>query len=57
MEAENTVTLTMYSSEHLFIALRWRSEMIMGFHEYPYQDPEYITRAMNTKHATSQFSW
>ena len=26
-----------YSSEHVFIALRWRSEMIMGFHEYTYQ--------------------
>ena len=44
----------LYSSEHVFIALRWRSEMIMGFHEYTYQDHEYIIRAMNTKHAQSQ---
>jgi len=49
MEAENSITLTIYSSEHVFIALRWRSEMIMGFHEYTYQDREYIIRAMNTK--------
>ena len=49
MEAENSITLTIYSSEHIFIALRWRSEMIMGFHEYTYQDREYIIRAMNTK--------
>jgi len=27
-----------YTSEHAFIALGWRSEMIMGFHEYTYQD-------------------
>ena len=47
MEAENT--LTIYSSEHVFIPLRWRSEIIMGFHEYTYQDREYIIRAMNTK--------
>ena len=40
-----------YSSEHIFIALRLCSEMIMGFHEYTYQDCEYIIRAMNTKHA------
>ena len=51
MEAENSITLTIYSSEHVFIAPRWRSEMIMGFHEYTYQDREYIIRAMNTKHA------
>jgi len=50
MEAENSITLTIYSSEHVFIALRWCSEMIMGFHEYTYQDREYIIRAMNTKH-------
>ena len=53
MEAENAITLTIYSSEHIFIALRWCSEMIMGF-EYTYQDREYIIRAMNTKHAQSQ---
>ena len=46
MEAENSITL-----ERVIIALRLRSEMIMGFHEYTYQDPEYIIRAMNTKHA------
>jgi len=52
MEAENSITLTIiYSSEHVFIALRRHSEMIMGFHEYTYQDREYIIRAMNTKHA------
>ena len=60
MEAENSITLTIYNSEHVFIALRWRSEMIMGFHEYTYQDREYIIRAMNTKHAQCTclyFSW
>ena len=46
MEAENS-TLTIYTSEDVFIALGWRSEMIMGFHEYT---REYIIRAMNTKH-------
>ena len=49
MEAENSITLTRYTSEHVFIALRWRSEMITGFHEDTYQDREYIIRAMNTK--------
>ena len=57
MEAENSITLTIYSSKHVFIALRWRSEMIMGFHEYAYKDREYIIRAMNTNYAVSQFSW
>jgi len=62
MEAENSITLAIYSSEHVFIALRWPSEMIMGFHEYTYQDREYIIRAVNTKlsmlsaHACT-FSW
>ena len=62
MEAENTLTIYIYSSEHVFIAQRWRSEIIMGFHEYTYQDREYIIRAMNTKlsmlraHACT-FSW
>ena len=51
MEAENSITLTIYSSEQVFIALRWCLEMIMGFHEDTYQDREYIIRAMNTKHA------
>ena len=57
MEAENSITLTIYiyiyiyTSEHVFIALGWRSEMIMGFHKYTYQDREYIIRAINTKHA------
>jgi len=40
----------------LYIAVNkylWRSEMIMGFREYTYQDHEYIIRAMNTKHAQS----
>jgi len=32
-------------------ALGWSSVMIMGFHEYAYQDREYIIKAMNTKHA------
>jgi len=53
MEAENSITLTIYSGEHVFIALRWRSEMIMGFHEYTYQDREYVIRAMNTKLSSS----
>ena len=44
-------TYHIYSSKHFFIALRWHSEMIIGFHEYIYQDREYIIRAMNTKHA------
>jgi len=51
METENGIALTLYSGEHVFIALRWHSEMIMGFHEYTYQDREYIIRAMTTKHA------
>ena len=36
MEAENSIILTIYiySSENIFIALGWHSEMIMGFHEY-----------------------
>jgi len=48
---ENSITLTIYTSEHVFIALGWHLEMIMGFHEYAYQDCEYIIRAMNTRHA------
>ena len=48
MEAENSITPTIYTSENVFIALGWHSEMIMGFHEYTYQDREYIIRAMNT---------
>jgi len=40
-----------HTSENVFIALEWHSEMLMGFHEYTYQDHEYIIRAMNTKHA------
>ena len=58
MEAENSLTVTIYSS--VFIALGWRSEMIMGFHECAYQDREYIIRAMNTKHVQCTcytFSW
>ena len=31
MEAENSITLTLYSSENVFIALGWHSEMIMVF--------------------------
>jgi len=38
-------------SENVFIALGWRSEMTVSFHEYTYQDPEYIIRARNTKPA------
>ena len=51
MEAENSITPTTYTSEQVFIALGLHSEMIMGFHEYTYQDCECIIRAMNTKHA------
>jgi len=51
MEAENSITLTIYTSENVFIALGCGSEMIMGFHECTYQDQEYIIRDMNTKHA------
>jgi len=49
MEAENSINLTTYTSEHLFTALGWHSEMIMGFHEYAYtyQNCEYKIRAMN----------
>ena len=39
------------SSVNIFIALGCHSEMIMGFHEYTYQDHEYIIRTMNTMHA------
>jgi len=39
------------TSEHVFIAPGWCSEMIMGFHEYTYQDREYIIRATTTQHA------
>jgi len=35
--SENSITRTIYSSEHIFIALRWCSETIMGFHENTYQ--------------------
>ena len=49
--AENSITLTLYSSVNVFIALEWRLEMIMGFtYEYTYQDCEYIT-TMYTMHA------
>ena len=52
LEAENSITLTIYcSSESVFIVLGWCSENDYGLHEYTYQDPEYILRAMNTKHA------
>jgi len=35
MEAENSINVTIiYSSEDIFTALGWCSEMIMGFHEY-----------------------
>ena len=56
MEAENSITLTIYiycRSVNMFIALGCHSEMIMGFHEYTYQDHEYIIRTMNTMHAQS----
>ena len=49
MEAENSITLTTYTSEHVFIALGWRSEMIMGFHEYTYQECEYIIKPMHAQ--------
>jgi len=36
----------------LFVVLKCRSEMIMGFaYEYTHQDCENIIRMMNTKHA------
>ena len=38
MEAENSTTLTIYTSKNIFIALGWRSENDYGFHEYTYQD-------------------
>jgi len=40
--------------------LGWRSQMIMDFHEYTYQDGEYIIWATNAKHAQYTcytFSW
>jgi len=51
MEAENSFTLTIYSSVNLIIALGCPLEMIMGFHEYTYQDREYLIRTGNTMHA------
>ena len=48
MEAENSITLTTFSSENAFISLGWHSENDYGF---TYQDREYLIRAMNTKHA------
>ena len=64
MEADNSITLTVYQWKHIYSTRMSRccSEMIMGFHEYTYQDHEYIIRAMNTKlsmlsaHACT-FSW
>jgi len=32
MEAENSITLAIYSSEHVFIALEWCSENDYEFH-------------------------
>ena len=49
--------------ENEFIALGWRSEMTMSFHEYTYQDHDYIIRARNTKlaqctnHAIHSYVW
>ena len=61
LEAENSITLTIYyTSENIFIELGWCSENDYGFYEYTYQDPKYIMRAMNTKHAQYicyTFSW
>jgi len=45
-ESENSITLTIYTSENILIALG--AENDYRFHEYTYQDPEYIIRAMNT---------
>ena len=41
VEAENSVTVTIYTSENVFIALGWQSEMIMAFINI-------LTRTMNT---------
>jgi len=51
MKGENSITLTLYTSENVFMALGWCQKMIMGFHEYIYQDREYIIRDMNSKRA------
>ena len=49
MEAENSITYYRYQWKRIYST--GMAEMIMGFHEYTYQDREYIIRAMNTKHA------
>jgi len=39
IEAENSITLAICTSTNIFIALRWHSEMILGFaNGYPYQE-------------------
>ena len=38
----------------------FRNDYIMGFHEYTYQDREYIIKVMSTKHSQCTcytFSW
>ena len=37
-ELHHSYYIHIYTSENVFIALGWRSEMIMGCHEYTYQD-------------------
>ena len=37
MSNGSNITLTLYSSTNIFIALRWCSEMIVGFAKYTYQ--------------------
>jgi len=51
MEVENSITLTVYSSVNIFIALHGAQKMIMGFHEYTYQDCEYIIRTSGAGNA------
>ena len=52
MGAENSITLTiytMYQCKRIYSTGMALSDY--GFSWYTYQDPEYIIRAMNTKHA------
>jgi len=41
---EDSITLSIYTSDNILIALGWRPEMIMGFHEYTYQDHEKLNQ-------------
>ena len=44
MEAKNSITLTIYTSENVFTAPRWCSDNDNAFHEYTYQNREDINQ-------------